>query len=45
VLSAGSMHSIVYVVISTRKGLERFDCSKMTAVDCMNLPGITRLRS
>jgi hypothetical protein len=27
----GSMHSIVYTVIFTRKGLERFDCSKVTA--------------
>jgi hypothetical protein len=29
----GSMHSIVYMLILTRKGVERFDCSKMTAVD------------
>jgi hypothetical protein len=29
---AGSMHSIVYMVILTRI-VERFDCSKMTAVD------------
>jgi len=28
-----SMRSIAYMVILTRQGLERFDCSKMTAVD------------
>jgi len=33
VLNPGFMHSIAYMVILTRKGLERFDCSKMTAVD------------
>jgi hypothetical protein len=27
VFDAGTMHSIVYVVILTRRGLERFDCS------------------
>jgi len=27
------MYSIVYMVILTRKGLERSDCSKMTAVE------------
>jgi len=38
VLNAGFMHSIVYVVILTRKGLEGFDCSKMTAVDSRDFP-------
>jgi hypothetical protein len=38
ILNAGSMHSIVYVVILTRKGLERFDCPKMTAVDSGDFP-------
>jgi hypothetical protein len=38
VLDAGPMHSIVYVVILTSQGLERFDCSKMTVVDSRHFP-------
>jgi hypothetical protein len=32
------MHSIFYVLILTRMGLERFDCPKMTAVDSGDFP-------
>jgi hypothetical protein len=32
------MHSIVYAIIFTRKGLERFDCSETTAADSSDFP-------
>jgi hypothetical protein len=41
VLNARSMHSIVEVVIITR-GVERFDCSEMTAVDYRVAMGFAR---
>ncbi len=45
VLNPASMHSIVYVVISTRKGVERSDCSKMTAWILLPAPAVQRSNS